>query len=304
MFSGQEGLVKEIQRLRRKHNAVIVAHNYQRDEVQELADVVGDSFALSRYCADSPADVIVFCGVHFMAESAKILSPQKTVLLPERDAVCPMADMVTAEALRKKKEEVPDAVVVCYVNTSAETKAESDICCTSSNAVNVVRSLSQKRILFVPDKNLGRYLAKKVPEKEFIFWEGFCPTHDRLTAPEVTQAKGLHPDAKVLVHPECREEVIAQADFVGSTKGIIDYARTSDAKEFIIATEMGVLYQMKRDNPGKRFFLISPTLVCPNMKKISLESIYYALSEMRYEVNVQDDIRERAYGSLERMLKV
>lgn len=297
-------LKRKIVELKEQRKAVIVAHNYQIDDVQEIADVVGDSFALSKYCATTAAEVVVFCGVHFMAESAKILSPEKTVLLPEIDAGCPMADMVTAEALREEKKKYPGAAVVCYINSSAEVKAESDVCCTSSNALNVIRSIEQKDIIFVPDQNLGNYVAKSVPEKNIIFWKGFCITHHKIKTGEVDKMKELHPDALLLIHPECRPELVEMADFVGSTKQIIDFANTSDHKKFIIGTEMGVLYKLKRDNPDKTFYLMSQGLVCPNMKKTSLESVYNALNEMKYQIELDEEIRVKAERALERMLQV
>lgn len=297
-------LIERIEVLKKQRNAVIVAHNYQNDEVQEIADIVGDSFALSRFCAYSAYDVIVFCGVHFMAESAKLLSPKKTVLLPEIDAGCPMADMVTAEALREAKLQHPDAAVVCYINSTAEVKAECDICCTSSNALKVIRSLKQKDILFVPDCNLGSYIAKQVPEKNIILWKGFCATHHRIKQEEVTKVRELHPDALLLVHPECRPEVVELADYVGSTKQIIEYASASDASKFIIGTEMGVLYKLKRDNPRKQFYLLSTGLVCPNMKKTTLKSVYEALRDMKHNIELDETIAEKARIPLDRMLQI
>ena len=297
-------LAKDILALKQERNAVIIAHNYQIDDVQALADMIGDSFALSKYCASIPQDVIVFCGVLFMAESAKILSPQKTVLLPEIHAGCPMADMVTAEDLRSLKRDHPNAAVVCYINTSAAVKAESDICCTSSNAVKVIQSLAEEEIIFVPDKNLGNYIARKVPEKRMIIWDGFCVTHHRVTLEEVQKAKEAHPDAVLLVHPECRPEVVELADFVGSTRQIIDFAAVSKEKKFIIGTEMGVLYSLKRNSPEKTFYLLSPGLICPNMKKTRLESVYNALKQMRYTIELEEEIMIKARTTLERMLKV
>lgn len=299
-----EELKYEISVLKKKRNAVIVAHNYQKDEVQEISDLIGDSFALSKYCASSPADIIVFCGVHFMAESAKILSPEKTVLLPEIDAGCPMADMVTAEALREEKNLYPGAAVVCYINSTAEVKAESDICCTSSNAVKVIRSIKQEEVIFVPDCNLGSFVAKMVPEKHIILWKGFCATHHRIKPEDVLKVKELHPDGLLLVHPECKPEVVALADFVGSTKQIIDFASSSKASKFVIGTEMGVLYKLKKENPGKQFYLLSPGLVCPNMKKTSLQSVYNSLKELKYKIELDEDIRLKAKGSLDRMLEI
>jgi quinolinate synthase len=272
--------------------------------VQEIADVVGDSFALSKYCATAAQSVIVFCGVHFMAESAKILSPRKTVLLPELTAGCPMADMVTAADVQELKRRHPRAAAVSYINTSAAVKAECDICCTSSNAVKVIQSLNEEEIIFVPDKNLGDYIARQVPEKKMIIWDGFCVTHHRVTAEEVTRVREAHPDALVLVHPECRPEVVALADFVGSTKQIIDFATASPQKKFIIGTEMGILYRLKKDNPGKTFYLLSPGLICPNMKKTTLKSVYNALTRMQYPIEVAEEIIIKARSALERMLRV
>lgn len=297
-------LVENILKLKKEKNAIIVAHNYQVDDVQEIADLVGDSFALSKYCASSPASVIVFCGVHFMAESAKILSPEKTVLLPERGAGCPMADMVTAEALREEKLRHPGAAVVCYINSTAEVKAESDVCCTSSNAVRVLQTIKEKEIIFVPDKNLGHYVSQMVPEKQVIFWKGFCATHNKIKPAEVLKIKELHPDALLLVHPECTPEVVEMADFIGSTKQIIDFANKSKNDKFIIGTEMGVLFKLKLDNPDKQFYLMAPGLVCPNMKKTSLESIYRSLQNMEYNIELNEEIRLKAKKSLDRMLEI
>jgi quinolinate synthase len=300
----KKALTKDILALKQQRNAVIVAHNYQVDEVQALADMIGDSFALSKYCASVPQDLICFCGVLFMAESAKILSPQKTVLLPELHAGCPMADMVTAEDVRKLKRDHPNAAVVCYINTSAAVKAESDVCCTSSNAVKVIQSLTEEEIIFVPDQNLGSYIAKKVPEKRMIIWDGFCVTHHRVTLEEALKAKEVHPDAVLLVHPECRPEVVELADFVGSTKQIVDFAAASKEKKFIIGTEMGVLYSLKKDSPDKTFYLLAQGLICPNMKKTRLESVYNALTKMQYAIELDQEILVKARTSLERMLKV
>ncbi|NTV90575.1 MAG: quinolinate synthase NadA [Clostridiales bacterium] len=300
----KEELKEQIQILKKERKATIVAHNYQIDDIQEIADIVGDSFALSKYCADNPAEVIVFCGVHFMAESAKILSPEKTVLLPEIDAGCPMADMVTAEALREEKRKHAGAVVVCYINSSAEVKAESDICCTSSNAVKIIEAIPEKDILFVPDQNLGSYVAEMVPEKNIILWKGFCATHHKIKAEDVLKIKEIHPDALLLVHPECKPEVVALADFAGSTKQIIDFAASSDASKFIIGTEVGVMFKLKKDNPDKQFFLMSPGLVCPNMKKTTLESVYNSLKELKYNIVLDEEIRLKAKGCLDRMLEL
>ena len=300
----KDEIIKEILELKKKKNAVIVAHNYQVDDVQEVADIIGDSLALSKYCADVKKDIIVFCGVHFMAESAKILSPDKIVLLPEIDAGCPMADMVTKESLIEEKKKYPDATVVCYINSSAEVKSECDVCCTSSNAVDIVRAVKSKDILFVPDQNLGSYVAKMVPEKNVILWNGYCITHHRVKVDEFVRAKELHPKAEILVHPECQPDIVSIADFAGSTKQIIDYATNSSNKEFIIGTEMGVLFKLKRDNPEKSFYLLSQGLVCPNMKKTSLLSVYSSLNEMKYEINLDETVRLKAKRSLDNMLKL
>lgn len=300
----QNNLAEEIQRLKKERNAIILAHNYQVPEVQDVADIVGDSFALSRHAAETDSDVIVFCGVHFMAESAKILSPDKTVLLPVRDAGCPMADMVTAPKLREMKARYPDAAVVCYVNSSAEVKAESDVCCTSSNALKVVASLENKQVIFVPDKNLGSYIASKVKNKEIILWKGFCITHKRVKVEEVQKIRQLHPNAKILMHPECEPEVQKLADFLGSTSAIIKYAGEIPEKDLIIGTEEGILHLLKKQNPDKNFYLLSMGLICTNMKKTRLEDVHSALLNMQHEIHVDEDIRIKALKSLERMLKI
>ncbi len=297
-------LSQEIIELKKKKNAIILAHLYQRPEIQAIADYTGDSLGLSQQAAETDADIIVFCGVHFMAESAVILSPDKTVLLPEPDAGCPMADMVTADALRKKKQEHPEAVVVCYVNSSAEVKAESDICCTSANAVKVVQSIPEDRpILFVPDRNLGHYVSLKT-HRNVIFWEGYCNTHDRLTVQDIEQAKLSHPDAKTLVHPECRPEVVALADGVFSTSGMIKFAKEQPDREFIIGTENGIMYQLHKDCPGKEFYLASEKLVCPNMKSTSLDKVKWALESELPKVTVNESIRVKAIQALDRMLAI
>jgi quinolinate synthase len=299
-----EALKKQIAKLKKKRNAVIIVHNYQRDEIQEIADISGDSLALSQAAVRTDADGIVFCGVHFMAESASILNPSKKVLLPVLEAGCPMADMITPEKLRAKKKEHPGAAVVCYVNSSAEVKAESDIACTSSNAVDVARSLNEKDIIFVPDKNLGRYVQSQVKEKNIILWEGFCPTHIRVQEEDIIRSKEVYPDAEVLAHPECNPEVLARADHICSTAGMFTYAKKSNAKEFIIATECGMLYKLRKENPGKKFYIPTPRLVCANMKLITLGWVAHSLEMMVHEINVSDEVREKARKTLERMLKV
>ena len=299
-----ETIKQQIRDLLKQHNAVLLAHNYMRDEVQEIADITGDSLGLSMEAAKTAADVIVFCGVHFMAESAAILSPDKKVLLPRPDAGCPMADMVTAAELEALKARHPGVPVVTYVNSSAEVKACSDICCTSANAIKVVQSLKEDKLIFVPDRNLGRWVARFVPQKEFIFWEGFCPTHERMTVEAVLQKKAEHPDALFICHPESAPEVTALADHACSTSGMYDYCRTSPATKFIIGTEAGILYKLRLENPGKEFILASPALFCPNMKLTSLEDVLYSLQTLSPVVTVPEDIRIKAKAALDRMLAV
>lgn len=296
-------LAERLAVLKAARKAVILAHNYQIEEVQEQADFVGDSFELSRKAAAIDAEVIVFCGVHFMAESAAILSPAKTVLLPERQAGCPLADTITPEALREKKKEYPEAAVVCYVNSSAAVKAESDICCTSANAVQVVDALPQRQILFVPDQHLAHYVSTQT-DKEIIPWPGYCITHYQVTAEDVRRARAAHPGAAVVVHPECRPEVVELADHVASTSGILRFARTAPARKIIVGTEMGILYRLQQANPDKEFFLLSPGLVCHNMKMTTLEKAVHALETMSYRVTVPEDIRLAAARSLARMLEI
>lgn len=297
-------IVEEIRQLKQQRNAIILSHVYQPPEIQEIADLVGDSLELARLAAATDADVIVFCGVHFMAESAAVLAPEKIVLLPEAQAGCPMADMVTAEALRAKKDELSGAQVVCYVNTSANVKAECDIACTSANAVQVVNSLPAERsIIFVPDRNLGHYVAKQ-SGRTMDMWEGCCPIHDQLTASDVLKAKSEHPQALVLAHPECRPEVVELADHVASTTGILRFAKESRNDEFIIATEKGILYQLNKQCPGKSFYLASDKLVCRDMKLITLEKVLHSLQTLEPRVTVTAEVRERALQCLEKMLAV
>ncbi len=296
-------LKEDIKRLKKERQAIILAHNYQRDKVQEIADHTGDSFALSKLAASTEAEVIVFCGVHFMAESAYILSPQKTILLPDPDAGCPLADSITAKALQRKKKEYPGAAVVAYVNSPAEVKAMSDICCTSSNAVQVVNSLEEDEVIFVPDQNLAAFVSGNT-DKIIIPWEGYCITHYHITREDVLRQRELHPDAPITVHPECRPEVVAMADHVGSTSAIIEYAAAVSADRIIIGTESGTLYRLKKDNPDKEFILLSSDLICPNMKLITLESIKEALEKMAPQVIVPEKTRKRACRALDRMLTV
>jgi quinolinate synthase len=296
-------LVERIVGLKRQRNAVILVHNYQLGEVQDIGDFVGDSLELSQRAAATSADVIVFCGVHFMAETAYILSPQKVVLLPEPTAGCPMADMVTAEALRKHKGELPGAVVVTYVNSSADVKAESDICCTSANAVKVVESVQADEVLFVPDKNLGHYISTKTSKKMHL-WPGFCATHMRIRAEHILQRKEEHPQATVIVHPECRPEVIQLADHVLSTGGLCRYARETKDKEIIVGTEMGIIHRLKKENPNCRYIPVSEQAVCPRMKLITLDKVLWALEEMEPRITVPEQIRIKAKQSLDRMLAI
>lgn len=294
-------LAAEIEQLKQDNKALIVAHFYQRPEIQDVADFVGDSLQLSQLAAKTDAEIIVFCGVHFMAESAAILSPEKLVLLPEEHAGCPMADMVDAESLRQRKAQLSDCQVVCYVNSSAAVKAESDICCTSSNAVQVVKSLQPGEILFVPDQNLGSYVEEKVG-RNMHFWPGYCNTHDHLTRENILNARRQHPNAEVIVHPECRKEVRQEADFIGSTAGLINYAQKSPVQEFIVGTESGILHQLHKVCRSKEFYLASEQLVCPNMKSTTLSKVRDALKNLTPSILVEEETRLRAKKALERML--
>jgi len=304
MMDSDARLVQEILRLKQARKAVILAHNYQLGEVQDIADFVGDSLELSQKAAGTDAEVIVFCGVHFMAETASILCPDKTVLLPDMHAGCPMADMITADGLREKKKEHPGATVVCYINSSAEVKAESDVCCTSANAVRLVDKLAdRKEILFVPDQYLGHYVSTKTG-REMILWPGFCPTHIRIKSQDIIRLRGEHPQAKVVVHPECRPEVVALADEVLSTGGIIRFAANTEVQEVIVGTELGIIHRLRKENPDKRFIPASEQAVCPRMKLITLENILWTLEEMAPEVKVPEEIRLRARTAVDRMLEV
>jgi quinolinate synthase len=296
-------LQDEILRLKEERHAIILAHNYQTADVQDIADLTGDSLELSRAAATMEGDVIVFCGVDFMAETAAIISPEKTVLLPARDACCPMADMITADELKLVKSRYPDAAVVCYVNTTAEVKAESDICCTSSNAVKVVNSLQEDQIIFVPDRNLALY-TRRFTKKEILPWEGCCTVHDQITPDHVRQARDLHPGAVILVHPECRPEVIDLADHVASTSGIIRQVCESPENEFIIGTEIGILHRLTRDCPKKKCYPLSQAAICTNMKKTDLTKVRHALVELRPRITVPEEIAHRARRAIERMLAV
>ena len=301
--SADTRIVEQIMALKADRGAVILAHNYQLPEVQEIADFVGDSLELSRKAAATEAGVIVFCGVHFMAETAKILSPDKTVLLPDLKAGCPMADMIDAEQLRDFKRGHPGLPVVAYVNTSAEVKAESDICCTSANAVRVVESVDSDKVLFVPDKSLASYVASKTA-KRVIPYSGYCPTHHRILAQDVVRAKRDHPDALVVAHPECTPDVLALADGIESTSGMLRYVRESSAREFIVCTERGLLHRLGKENPEKVFHNPSPLNICPNMKKITLEKVLWSLEDMRHEIVLPQETISRARTAIERMIAI
>lgn len=299
-----EGLSEKIKELKRKRKAVILVHNYQLPEVQEVADFRGDSLELSRAAAKTDAEVIVFCGVHFMAETASILCPQKKVIMPDINAGCPMANMITAEGLKKLKKQHPKATVVGYVNTSAEVKAELDVCCTSTNAVAVVNALKDKEeIVFVPDKYLADFVEKKTGRK-LIKWNGFCPTHIKILPEDIKKEKRFHPFAKVMVHPECLPAAVALADAVCSTSKMCQYAQETDAKEIIVGTEVGLIYRLKKDNPTKEFYPASEAAVCPNMKRTTQEKILWALEELKEEVKVPQAIRKHAKIAIDQMLKI
>jgi len=297
-----EELIARLSELRKQRNAVVLAHNYQRGEVQDAADFVGDSLGLSQQAAGTEADVILFCGVDFMAETAAILCPEKVVLVPDRHAGCPMANMVTVRELRAVKSRHPDAVVVCYVNSSADVKAESDVCCTSANAVKVLSSIpAEREVLFIPDRSLGEYAAKQAGRK-VILWPGYCPTHHHIRREDVLKARQEHPEAEVVVHPECTSDVIEVADHVASTSGMLRVCGRSAAKEFIIGTEIGLLHRLRKENPDKRFYEASPLADCPNMKLNTLEKMVWSLEDMEYRVQVPGDVADKARTAIRRML--
>jgi len=301
MPTAEQQIMEEIRRLKAERNAILLVHNYQPAEIQDIADICGDSLELSRAAATRKEDVIVFCGVDFMAETAAILSPEKTVLLPAGNAGCPMADMITAADLRRLKDEHPGAAVVCYVNSSANVKAESDICCTSSNAVRVVNALDEDEVLFVPDRNLGRY-CQRFTTKTIIPWDGYCYVHDRITPEQVRAAQQAHPGAIVLVHPECRPDVIDLADHAASTSGMIREICASDHHEFIVGTETGILHRLRKDCPKKRCYPLAETAICTDMKKMSLTMVRDSLTTLMPRITVPDTIAARARGAIERML--
>lgn len=296
-----EYLKEQILELKKEKNAIILAHYYQIPEIQDIADFVGDSFELSRRAKENDADVIVFCGVKFMAESAKVLSPQKTVLLPVKEAGCPMADMAVAADIVAMKKEHPNAKVVTYVNSTVEAKAVSDVCCTSSNAIKIVKNIDAEEIIFVPDTNLGSYVQENVPEKKIILWNGHCCVHDRITPADMERAKEQAKDAKILVHPECRKEIRNSADYVGSTSGIIEFATKNECNKFIVVTEEGVFHKLKLQNPNKKFIAIKG-MTCRNMKKTNLEHILWSLQDNYFEVKIDEAVRKKAARALENML--
>ena len=298
------GIVKKIKDLKKKRRALILAHVYQREEVQDIADFTGDSLALSKMAVNTDAKVIVFCGVRFMAETAAILNPDKVVIIPRKDAGCPLADMAGVEDLLTRKKEYSEVVVVSYVNSSASIKAASDICCTSSNAVEVVNSLKENKVLFVPDRNLGRFVASKT-KKEVILWDGFCYVHHESIKPkDIKRIKIKHPQAEIMVHPECQPEVIDLADFVGSTGQMAEYVAKNKSREFIVGTERGMLHALQKENPNKRFYSSSPLAVCQDMKLTKLENVVSALENMQFQIRISQKIAIKAKRALDAMLKL
>ena len=301
-FENLDSLQEQILELKKEKKAIILGHNYQRKEVQEVSDFLGDSYGLSVQASKTDAKIIVFCGVDFMAESAKILNPEKTVLHPNLNAKCPMAAMVDVKSLKELKAEHPGAPVVSYVNTSADVKAESDICCTSANAVKIVQSLPDKKVIFVPDTNLGLYVLRFVKDKELILWPGYCPTHVNIKLEDLKELKRKHPEAEILVHPECTPDVVDFADFAFSTEGIIKHVVSSPKKEFIIGTEGNMLHRLRKEAPGKIFYEV-PNATCPNMREITLEDVRDSLVKMQYRIELPADIIKRAKIPLERMIQ-
>lgn len=298
-------ITEEILALKKEKNAVILAHYYVPDEVQAIADYIGDSFYLSKIATTIPETTLVFCGVSFMGESAKILNPEKTVLMPDATADCPMAHMALPAKIQKVRETYEDVAVVCYINSTAELKTYADVCVTSANALKIVKALPNKNIFFIPDENLGRYVASKLPEKNFIFNDGFCPIHAEVTVEDIIAAKEKHPDAEVVIHPECRMDVLAYADYIGSTSGIIDYVtNTSKASSFLVVTEMGVAYELRTKNPDKEFYPVRSNQTCPDMKLITLEKVWNCLKTGAPAVELTDELRNKSRISLNRMLEL
>ena len=297
-------LKKEIEQLKKERNAVLLAHYYGGDEVQANGDYVRGSYYLAKVALKESKDVICFAGVNFMGESAKILNPDRMVVMPDQLADCPMAHMIDIDKIKQVREEYDDLAVVCYINSTAEIKSYADVCVTSSNALKVVSSLPQKNIFFIPDENLGRYIGSQLPEKNFIYNDGFCHVHRSITKENVLKAKEVHPEAEVLVHPECTPDVVALGDYVGSTSGIINYATASDKDTFIICTEMGVLYKLKQKNPGKTFYSVGHRQFCPNMKRITLENVRDTLRDLKNQVELPEDLRLKAKKALDEMLRI
>lgn len=294
----------QIQQLKQSKNAVILAHYYAPDDVQDIADYVGDSFYLAKIAKESTADILVFCGVSFMGESAKILNPGKKVLMPDLSADCPMAHMVKPGLIEKMRKKYEDLAVVCYINSTADLKCQSDVCVTSSNAAKIVKALPNQNIFFIPDRNLGSYVARQVPEKNIVINDGYCPVHAAVSAEHLRREKSAHPDAPVLSHPECEPEVLALSDYIGSTSGIIDYARASSKQEFIVCTEQGVRFRLRADNPDKRFYFPHPHPCCPAMKLNTLETVLSVLEQEDRTVEISEDLRTGALLPLDRMLKL
>lgn len=297
-------MIEEINKLKKEKNVVILAHYYVDGAVQDIADYVGDSFFLAKKAVETNADAILFCGVEFMGESAKILNPNKTVLMPDLLADCPMAHMALPQKIKEVRETYDDVAVVCYINSTATLKEYSDVCVTSSNAMKIVKNLPNKNIFFIPDQNLGHYIASKVPEKNFIFNDGYCYVHHEISLEDVKKAKQEHPNAKVLVHPECRQEICNEAHYIGSTSGIIDFAKNDSCNEFIIVTENGVLHKLQKDNPDKKFYLVNDKQVCSNMKKITLEKVLKTLQTFNNQIEMDEEKRLKALQPLERMLEL
>lgn len=296
-------ILKEIEKLKKEKKAVILAHNYQRGEVQDIADFVGDSLELSRKAKETDAEVIVFCGVHFMAETAKILNPEKKVILPDLKAGCPLADMITLDQLKEFKEKYQNAKVVCYINTSAEIKANSDICCTSSNAIKVVEKIDAEEIIFIPDMNLGNFISKNTKKKVYV-WDGFCPTHIWIKKEDILKLKEKHKDAVIMVHPECPPDVVEIADYVLSTGGMLKKAKEINSEKFIIGTENGIIHRLKKENPYKKFYPVSKKIICPNMKRITLKKVLNSLKTLKPEIEVDKDIRIKAKRAIDKMLEI
>lgn len=294
-------LKEKIQELKVEKNALILAHYYENDDIQEIADFVGDSYYLSKIGKECTENTIVFCGVKFMAESAKILSPEKTVLLPNIEAGCTMADMIDGQDVRELKKQHPKAKVICYINSTAEVKAESDICCTSSNALKIINNLNKGEIIFIPDKNLGEYINEKATGMDMILWNGFCCVHEFVSAEEILEVKNLHKDIKVLVHPECNREIRKLADFIGSTGAIINFATVDSCEKYMIVTEEGILYELKNKNPNKQFITPKTPMICKSMKKTTLEDVYNSLLGKQYEITLDEDVRRAAEKCLNAM---